>query len=172
MAGMVLDEPTYVHYQQVLGGELPYEAPGQSAVLNALAGAWCRELELSTLFAGELPPPAGEVGHYGRYGCVLQETASSDVTTLQDVCLFFYDTEAAGKFFEELIGDGSVGFVWSKITDVDVVERISGLHTVSRAKLGVELDTDLTQVERQTDIEAALAWGRQHARFIAHGQVA
>jgi hypothetical protein len=41
------------------------------------------------------------------------------------------------------------------------------LHTVSLTRLGVELDTDLTRVERMTDVATALDWGRHHATSIA-----
>lgn len=167
MSGMVLDEPTYTLYQRIMDDELQFEDGGDSDVLNALAAEWCRSLALSELLAGESAPPSGKVGQYGRYGCVLRETASSESATLHDVCLFFYDPNEAGKFIEELTGEGSVGFVWSDITDMDVVERISGLHTVSLANLGVELDTDLTQVKRTTDVHAALAWGRGHANRLS-----
>jgi hypothetical protein len=166
-SGMILDAPTYDIYVRINAGDLPFEEAADTGVMNASAGAWCRNLTLSTLFDGESAPPSGHVGQYGRYGCVLLETASSGANTTHDVCCFAYDEEHFGDFIEEMIGDSSLALVESEITDVEVVEGISGLHTVSRAQLRRELDTDLDQVERKTDVDAALVWGRRHAQRIA-----
>jgi hypothetical protein len=166
-SGMILDAPTYDTYSRIIAAELPFEDAPATGIVNTIAAAWCRSLALSTLFEGESSPPSGHVGQYGRYGCVLLETASSDSNTTHDVCCFEYDSKHFGEFLEELVGDSSLALVESEITDVEVVEGISGLHTVSRAQLRRELDTDLDQVERKTDVDAALVWGRRHAQRIA-----
>jgi hypothetical protein len=165
-SGMILDASTYEIYARINVGDLPFEDAANTGIINATAAAWCRNLTLSELYDGEPPPLSGHVGQYGRYGCVLLETASSDSNTTHDVCCFEYDSKHFGEFLEELVGNGSLAFVESDITDVEVVERISGLHTVSRAQLRTELDSDLDQVERKTDVDAAVEWGRRHAQLI------
>jgi hypothetical protein len=164
---MVLDKPTYQLYRQIDSGQRPPVSLDHLTDMNEQAAQWCRNLRLSRLYDGEAPPPSGKVGQYGRFGCVLMESASSGSASLQDVCCFSYEPRHFGRFIPEPVSYKFVRFVHSSLSDVDVVERISGLHTVSLTRLGVELDTDLTRVERMTDVATALDWGRHHATSIA-----
>jgi len=165
-SGMILDGPTHDLYRQIDTGRLAQASPTHAGTMNALAAQWCTGLRLSTLDEGESPPPSGKVGQYGRYGCVLIESVSDETTAMHDVCCFSYEPRNFGRFIKELIRSRFVRFVHAEVTNVDVVERISGLHTVSRFDLGAELDSDLTKVACTTDVQAALVWGRQHAREI------
>ena len=164
-SGMLLDPPTYDRYRQVLAGDLSVENAGdEDGVVNAFAARWCRGLSLSGILDGESLPLVGTVGQYGRYGCVLLETAASEMMITRDVCLFPYDPMQPELFIDELVSKALVTFVDSEISIMHIVERISGQHTISREDLGPATDRDLPQVRRQTDVQAALAWGKHHAR--------
>ena len=169
-SGMLLDGRTARFYEvlDAEGGEFEEPCPDddeeEQIELNTLAATWCQGLQLSE---GSGFPPSGQVGQYGQYGCVLLETAASPTHIVHDVCLFPYDDAELDDFVEELADAAYVEVVASPLNVREVAERINGLHPLSRYAHRSVLDRDLSQITRRTDIEEALAWGREHAERIA-----
>jgi hypothetical protein len=155
-SGMLLDPPAHATYERILRNDLPFETPAVDGTTNAEAAAWANALALSTALPGELPPPVGHTGQFGRHGCVLVETTTSGRGTTHDVCCFVYQPEEAQAFFEELVGQGTITLIESVVSIAEVVEFVSGLHPLSRSLLDGELARRHAQVPRRTNLEAAL----------------
>lgn len=151
-SGLVLDEHTRQLCAAVEAGALdPGRAGGEPLEMNTTAATWGRTLALSTLLPGETPPPSGHAGQYGRHGCVLVETVSDAAVVFHDVRLVFYDIGTADRFIEEVLGDGTLTLVDADFSDDAMTSFVPSY--------GPD--------DRRAGIDAAVAWGRSHARRLA-----
>ena len=179
--GMVLDPETHRYYRRCEGGDLDEEEVYQGHMFNGTAASWYASLQLSELGDGETAPPAGKVGQYGRFGCVLEEGLGGITDSAGDVVLFVYEEDGLPKFLRALKQCTGARFRRCTAYPPDY----SSLHSLTTFAFQ-ELDEDEEDAasdtgdelgkrryvvhfegddyELQTDIDAALEWGREHAR--------
>lgn len=183
-SGLVLDKDAHAtickHVEEgVDDGEVSFN-------FNSGAGGFSA-LGLSELQPGEDSPPVGDVGQYGRFGCLVEDGVEGWTgDSYTEVMLYAYEEGGLEAFVRELEVTGEVLFRRAKIDAGDWSSFAADFlydpssyddaETGAEDELGDENDDTVLNDEEEADegldrhAARAVAWGRNHAIRLETGR--